>query len=40
MKGIGNVKVYSTPACPYCGMAKDFLTDKEPDSRMMSCRAN
>ena len=23
-----NVKVYSTPTCPYCHMLKDFLTEK------------
>ena len=23
-----NVKVYSTPACPYCHMLKDFLKEK------------
>jgi glutaredoxin-like YruB-family protein len=22
------VKVYSTPTCPYCKMAKDYLTEK------------
>lgn len=22
------VKVYSTPTCPYCNMAKDFLKEK------------
>lgn len=22
------VKVYSTPTCPYCNMAKDYLTSK------------
>ena len=24
-----NVVVYSTPSCPYCHMAKDYLTDKK-----------
>jgi len=23
------VKVFSTPTCPYCHMAKDYLTDKK-----------
>lgn len=23
------VKIYSTPTCPYCVMAKDFLKDKK-----------
>ncbi len=23
------VKVYSTPTCPYCKMAKEYLTSKE-----------
>lgn len=23
-----NVKVYSTPTCPYCGMAKKYLESK------------
>jgi len=23
------VKVYSTPSCPYCHMAKDYLKDKK-----------
>jgi len=22
------IKIYSTPVCPYCQMAKDFFTDK------------
>lgn len=22
------IKVYSTPTCPYCGVLKDFLTEK------------
>ena len=25
---MAKVKVYSTPACPYCHMAKDFLKEK------------
>lgn len=25
------VKVYSTPACPYCRMVKDFLKDRGVD---------
>ena len=29
MEGKKKVKVYSTPTCPYCKMAKDFLTEKE-----------
>ncbi len=24
---MANVKVYSTPTCPYCHMAKEFLTE-------------
>lgn len=24
-----NVIVYSTPTCPYCHMAKDYLTEKK-----------
>jgi glutaredoxin-like YruB-family protein len=24
---MANVKVYSTPTCPYCKMAKQFLTE-------------
>ena len=24
---MANVKVYSTPTCPYCTMAKDFLKE-------------
>ncbi len=23
-----NIKVYSTPTCPYCKLAKDFLKEK------------
>ncbi len=23
-----NIKIYSTPTCPYCKMAKAFLTEK------------
>jgi glutaredoxin-like YruB-family protein len=23
-----NIKVYSTPTCPYCHMAKDYLKEK------------
>lgn len=23
------VKIFSTPTCPYCHMAKDYLTDKK-----------
>jgi len=23
------IKVYSTPTCPYCKMAKDFFTEKK-----------
>jgi glutaredoxin-like YruB-family protein len=25
---MANVKVYSTPTCPWCKKAKDFLTEK------------
>ena len=25
------IKVYSTPTCPYCKMAKSFLTEKNID---------
>jgi len=25
------IKIYSTPACPYCQMAKDFFTEKGLD---------
>jgi glutaredoxin 3 len=25
---MGEVRLYSTPACPYCRMAKDFLTEE------------
>jgi glutaredoxin 3 len=24
---VANVKIYSTPTCPYCKMAKQFLTE-------------
>ncbi|MCC7522795.1 glutathione S-transferase N-terminal domain-containing protein [Candidatus Uhrbacteria bacterium] len=24
-----NVKVYSTPTCPYCKLAKDYLREKQ-----------
>ncbi len=26
-----NIIVYSTPTCPYCNMAKDFLKEKGQD---------
>lgn len=26
-----NVKVYSTPTCPYCKLLKDFLSEKKVD---------
>ena len=26
---MGEVKLYSTPTCPYCRMAKDFLEEEE-----------
>ncbi len=26
-----NIKVYSTRTCPYCGMAKEFLSEKGVD---------
>lgn len=26
---MAEVKVYSTPTCPYCKMAKEFLTEKK-----------
>ncbi len=25
------IKVYSTPACPWCGVLKDFLKEKKVD---------
>ncbi|MEE9322984.1 MAG: glutaredoxin domain-containing protein [Candidatus Aenigmarchaeota archaeon] len=28
MEGEKKVKVYSTPTCPYCKMAKEFLKEK------------
>ena len=28
---MANIKVYSTPTCPYCHMAKDFLRTKGVD---------
>lgn len=28
---MSDVKVYTTPTCPYCQMAKDFLNDKGVD---------
>jgi glutaredoxin 3 len=31
MKKSPNVQVYSTPTCPYCRMAKDFLKEKKVD---------
>lgn len=24
-----NIKIYSTPSCPYCKLAKDFMTEKK-----------
>lgn len=24
-----NIKVYSTPTCPYCKLAKEYLTEKK-----------
>lgn len=28
---MAKVKIYSTPSCPYCNMAKDFLKEKGID---------
>ena len=28
---MAEIKVYSTPGCPYCHMAKDFLKEKGVD---------
>lgn len=28
MKKHANVKIYSTPTCPYCKLAKEFMTEK------------
>ncbi|MBN2025311.1 MAG: glutaredoxin family protein [Actinobacteria bacterium] len=25
---MGEIRLYSTPSCPYCRMAKDFLTEE------------
>lgn len=24
-----NIKIYSTPSCPYCKLAKDFMSEKK-----------
>jgi len=26
-----NIKIYSTPSCPYCKLAKDFMKEKKID---------
>ena len=31
MSDESKIKVYSTPTCPYCKMAKEFLTEKGVD---------
>ncbi|MEW6554825.1 MAG: glutaredoxin family protein [Actinomycetota bacterium] len=28
---MAEIKLYSTPSCPYCRMAKDFLTEEKVD---------
>ena len=35
-----NVKVYSTPTCPYCHMAKDFLKENGIDFEDINVAAN
>ncbi|MEM2918198.1 MAG: Uxx-star family glutaredoxin-like (seleno)protein [Candidatus Altiarchaeota archaeon] len=35
-----NVKVYSTPTCPFCHMAKDFLKSKGVDFEDIDVSSN
>lgn len=35
-----NVKIYSTPACAYCKMAKSFLTDNRIEFEEIDVSAN
>ncbi len=35
-----NVKVYSTPTCPYCARAKQFLKDNNIDFEDIDVSAN
>jgi glutaredoxin-like YruB-family protein len=34
------VKIYSTPTCPYCNMAKDFLKEKGVDYEDVDLSSN
>lgn len=37
---MSNVKVYSTPTCPYCNMAKEFLRQKGIEFEDIDVSAN
>ena len=37
---MANVKVYSTPTCPYCKMAKQFLTENNIEFENIDVAAN
>lgn len=40
MGGKKKVKVYSTPTCPYCKMAKEFLKEKGVEFEDIDVSAN
>ena len=37
---MANVKIYSTPSCPYCKMAKQFLTENNIEFENIDVAAN
>ena len=37
---MAKVIVYSTPACPYCKMAKEFLTEKKVEFEDVNVQSN
>lgn len=37
---MANIKVYSTPTCPYCKMLKQFLDEKKVEYNTIDISAN